>query len=187
MVNRILLVDDDPLVLASLKRTLHGEPLVIDTALSAEEALDTMRQQSFKVIVSDERMAGMQGAEFLATVRRLYPATLRMVLTGYATMELAMKAVNEGEICRLFMKPWDGEQLREAIRSAIERYDLEEVTRRMLDRAVLDGVAISALEKQHPGLTRIQKDRDGAFVLQDLPEDEIRAMLSEYGQFATPR
>ena len=126
MTNRVLLVDDETHVLSSLKRSLRNEQLEIVTASSAETALEILEEQKFKVIVSDERMTGMQGSDFLKVVRDKYPQTLRFVLTGHASAEVAMKAVNEGEIYRFFTKPWDDLQMRLAIRSAIEKFDLEE-------------------------------------------------------------
>lgn len=179
MNNRILLVDDEPNVLSALKRALFDEPLEIISATSAEEALDILKMARFKVVVSDERMLGMQGSEFLAQVRQLYPGMIRIMLTGHATLEAAMKAVNEGEIYRFFSKPWDDHNLKFAIRAAIEKFDLEAENRRLLATVKLQSLEIKVLEKRYPGISRVAKDDRGAFVLPDISEEEFNAMLVE--------
>ncbi|MDD2309119.1 MAG: response regulator [Desulfuromonadaceae bacterium] len=179
MKNRILLVDDESNVLSALKRALFDEPLEITSATSAEAALEIMAKDQFKVVVSDERMIGMQGAEFLAQVRTLHPRTIRIMLTGHATLEAAMKAVNEGEIYRFFAKPWDDQSLKFAIRSAIEKYDLEAENRRLLATVKQQSLEIKILEKRYPGISRVEKNGAGVFVLPDIPDDEITLMLAE--------
>ena len=179
MSNRILLVDDEVNVLSALSRALLDEPLEIVTATSAEEALKIMKTVRFKVVVSDERMIGMQGAEFLAQVKELYQDTVRMMLTGHATVEAAMNAVNKGEIYRFFSKPWSDHDLKFAIRSAIEKYDLEAENRRLLATVKQQSFEIKILEKRYPGIGRVEKDSCGAFVLPDISEAEINRMLLE--------
>jgi DNA-binding NtrC family response regulator len=179
MNNRILLVDDEANVLSALKRALFDEPLEITSAVSAEDALELMKEEQFKVVVSDERMVGMQGSEFLAQVRMLYPATIRIMLTGHATLQAAMKAVNEGEIYRFFAKPWDDHNLKYAIRSALEKYDLEAENRRLLATIKDQAMEIKVLEKRYPGISRVEKDARGSFVLPDIAEDEIARLMAE--------
>jgi len=178
MKNRILLVDDETNVLSALKRALFDEPLEITSVTSAEAALEIMAEEQFKVVVSDERMIGMQGAEFLARVRTLYPHTIRIMLTGHATLEAAMKAVNEGEIYRFFAKPWDDQNLTFAIRSAVEKYDLEAENRRLLETVKQQSLEIKVLEKRYPGISRVEKDGAGVFILPDIPDAEISLMLA---------
>ncbi len=179
MNDRILLVDDEPNVLSALKRALFDEPLEIVSVTSAEDALVTMKTKQFKVVVSDERMLGMQGSEFLAQVKIEHPHTIRIMLTGHATVAAAMKAVNEGEIYRFFSKPWDDDNLKFAIRSAIEKYDLEDENRRLLATVKQQSLEIKVLEKRFPGISRVEKDSTGAFVLPDISNDEIESMLVE--------
>ena len=179
MKNRILLVDDESNVLSALKRALFDEPLEITTVTSGEEALEILKEEHFKVIVSDERMLGMQGSELLALVRASYPETIRMMLTGHATLEAAIKAVNEGEIYRFFSKPWNDHDLKFAIRSAIEKFDLEAENRRLLATVKQQSLEIKVLEKRYPGISRVEKDDRGAFVLPDISEADLRHMLNE--------
>lgn len=179
MDSAILLVDDEPNVLSALSRALFDEPYETVTRTSAEQALDLMGRRRFKVVVSDERMPGMQGAEFLGHVRRLHPETVRILLTGHATLEAAMRAVNAGGIYRFFTKPWNDLELRFAIRSAVEKHDLEAENRRLLRTVRQQALELRVLEKQYPGITRLEKDGRGNFVLPNLPEEEIARLISE--------
>jgi two-component system, probable response regulator PhcQ len=182
MNNRILLVDDETNVLSALRRSLFDTALDIVSVTSAEEALELMKEEQFKVVVSDERMIGMQGSEFLSQVREKYPHTIRIILTGHASIEAAMKAVNQGEIYRFFSKPWDDNDLKFAIRSALEKYDLEAENRRLLATVKQQSLEIRVLEKRYPGITRVEKDEQGVFVLPDISDDDIKSMLEECEQ-----
>ncbi|MEI7671975.1 MAG: response regulator, partial [Deltaproteobacteria bacterium] len=84
-----------------------------------------------KVIVSDEQMEGMQGSELLAEVQRRFPLTIRIMLTGHATLEATMRAVNEGGVYRFLTKPWDEAMLRLALSAAIEKYNYSSNSRRL--------------------------------------------------------
>ena len=179
MSNHILLVDDEVNVLSALTRALFDEPYQVTCAQSGEEALELITKTPFKLVVSDERMIGMQGSELLAILKDKHPDTLRILLTGHATLEAAMKAVNQGEIYRFFTKPWNDTELKFAIRSAIERYDLEAENRRLLATVKNQAMEIKVLEKRYPGISRVEKDELGSFVLPDLSEAEIRMMMAE--------
>ena len=129
----ILLVDDEPHVLSALTRTLRNSPYQLLTAENAREALEIMETTSIKVIVSDEQMPGMRGAELLAEVKRRFPHTMRILLTGQATLEASMRAVNEGQIYRFLTKPWDDAVLRLALSAATDRYNFDAEKRRLQD------------------------------------------------------
>ena len=121
----ILMVDDEPNVISSLKRIFRDEPYDIYEANSASEGLEMFKNHPIHVVISDERMPEVSGSEFLAMVRDKYPRTIRILLTGYASIEAAMKAINKGEIFRFFTKPWDETEIREAVRAAIVRYNID--------------------------------------------------------------
>lgn len=120
----ILLVDDEMEILRSLKRELRKENFNLTTANSAIEALEILKEKSFQVIISDNRMPKMTGIELFEQVKELYPETMKIVLTGYTDMESAIKAINNGEIHKFVTKPWKREQLLEHIYSALEKYYL---------------------------------------------------------------
>jgi two-component system, probable response regulator PhcQ len=175
---KILLVDDEINVLSALKRALIEEPYEIHSATSGEQALEIMQTHAFKVVLSDERMIGMQGSEFLSLVRERYPDTVRILLTGHATLEAAVKAVNQGEIYRFFTKPWDDTEIKMAVRLAIEKYDLERENRRLLSTIKRQSLEIKVLERRFPGITRVGRDSQGSLVLEDMPEEEIRRLIN---------
>jgi len=122
MKDKVLLVDDDPMVLAGLKRQLRNQ-FSIDTALSGEQALKQVQKNGpYAVIVSDFMMPGMNGVEFLSHVKKTNPDTVRMMLTGTADMPTAIRAVNEGSIFQFHPKPCPTDTLSTAIQSAIGKY-----------------------------------------------------------------
>lgn len=179
MSSKVLLVDDENNVLSALTRALLDEPFELVCSSSGEDALKLMESQRFKVIVSDEMMPGMGGAELLSRVRAAWPDTLRIMLTGHATLESAIKAVNQGEIYRFFTKPWDDNDIKFAIRSAIEKYDLEAENRRLLATVRSQAMEIKVLERRYPGISRVEKDVMGSFILPDLSEEEFAKLIEE--------
>jgi DNA-binding NtrC family response regulator len=179
MNNLVMLVDDEANVLSALTRALIDEPYEIITATSGSQALELMEGKTVKAIVSDERMVGMQGSELLAEVKLRSPQTVRILLTGHATLDAAMRAVNVGEIYRFFLKPWDDTQLRFALLSAIEKYDLEAENCRLLSTVKSQALEIRILEKRYPGISRVQRNAKGSFVLPDIPDDELTRIIEE--------
>jgi serine phosphatase RsbU (regulator of sigma subunit) len=122
MKDKILLVDDDAMVLAGLKRQLRGQ-FRIETALSGDEALKIIDENGpFAVVVSDYYMPGMNGIDFLCKVKKVDPDTVRMMLTGSADMSTAIQAVNEGSIYQFHPKPCPADTLGQAIKSGIKKY-----------------------------------------------------------------
>lgn len=179
MNDLVMLVDDEANVLSALTRALIDDPFDIITASSGSQALELMEGKTVKAIVSDERMVGMQGSELLAEVKRRSPETIRILLTGHATLEAAMRAVNVGEIYRFFLKPWDDTQLRFALLSAIEKYNLEAENRRLLATVKSQALEIRVLEKRYPGISRVQRNATGTFVLPDIADDELTRIIEE--------
>ncbi|MDN2694754.1 response regulator [Janthinobacterium sp. SUN073] len=114
----LLLVDDEPNILASLKRLLRRDGYHILTANSGQEGLDVLASNVVDVIVSDQRMPGMLGADFLRKAKLLCPQTIRIMLSGYTELQAVTDAVNEGAIFKFLTKPWEDHQLREHIAEA---------------------------------------------------------------------
>lgn len=178
MNNAILIVDDEPNVIRSLERSLLDESFELTSAASGEEALQLAGTRRFKVIISDERMPGMEGAELLSNIKQHYPETVRIMLTGYASIESTMKAVNSGEIYRFFTKPWNDIELKLALRSAIEKFDLEEENRRLLKTVKRQAGELKQLESQYPGIATLHRDRSGTFILPEMSEEEIARIIA---------
>lgn len=179
MKNKILLVDDEGHVLSSLVRALFDEPYDIMTAESGECGLEILLQNpDIKVIVSDERMPGMGGAEFLARVKEQSPQIVRIMLTGHASIESTMKAVNSGEIYRFFTKPWVDHDLIMALRLAVEKHDLEEENRRLLLTVKRQSQDLRELEARFPGITDSGRDSSGSYVLPEMSDEEVQKIIA---------
>jgi diguanylate cyclase (GGDEF)-like protein/PAS domain S-box-containing protein len=127
----LLLVDDEPNVIASLKRLLRSDGYEILTASSGAEGLELLARQPVDIIVSDQRMPGMTGVQFLRQAKTLYPETMRIVLSGHTELQSVTDAINEGAIYRFLTKPWDDEQLRGFIQDAFHHKELADENERL--------------------------------------------------------
>ncbi|MCA9189329.1 MAG: response regulator, partial [Planctomycetales bacterium] len=103
----VLFVDDEAGVVSACKRALRREPWEIRITTSADEALQLIAAEDFAVVVSDQRMPAMDGAELLRQVSQLKPDTVRIILTGHADIDSAVDAINRGHVFRLLGKPWN--------------------------------------------------------------------------------
>ena len=124
IANRILFVDDEENVLRSLKRLFMSEDYEVLTALSGPDGLAVLKEVEVPVIVSDQRMPVMTGAEFLEKSRELSPDSVRIILTGYADVEAAIGAINRGGAYRYVSKPWNDNELLLVIKDAFDKYRL---------------------------------------------------------------
>ena len=137
MGGRILYVDDDPSILAAYKRALHRTDFVVQTALGGEEGLAALAENGpFAVVLSDMRMPGMNGIQFLMKVKERAPDTVRMMLTGNSDLRTAMDAVNEGNIFRFLTKPCEKEVLIDAMTAGIRQHQLITAERLLLEETL---------------------------------------------------
>lgn len=128
---RILCVDDEPNILASLRRLFRAQGYHVITAESGKEGLEKLEAGPVDIVISDMRMPEMDGARFLERVRESRPETLRLLLTGYADIDSILAAINRGEIYRYITKPWDDNDILLIVRHAIERKGLEQEKQRL--------------------------------------------------------
>lgn len=132
MSDTVLFVDDEENILSSIRRLFMDEDFEVLTASSGEEGLKVLgTRNDVALIVSDQRMPGMSGAEFLAKAREIVPDALRMVLTGYADINAAVSAINEGGACRYMSKPWNDNEFIQAVKDALQRQRLLEENRQL--------------------------------------------------------
>lgn len=127
----VLFVDDEVNILKALQRLMRSEPVNVVCSSRATEALELLEKSGAQVVVSDQRMPEMSGVDFLSQVRERRPDVVRMMLTGYTEMEIAVEAINRGEIYRLITKPWNDDELRATIRQAFDHADLKGEIRRL--------------------------------------------------------
>ena len=115
----LLIVDDEPGILSSLRRLLRPAGYKIHTAESGQAGLLVLEQEKVDLVISDMRMPEMDGAKFLEQVRARWPGTTRILLTGYADVNSTIEAINRGEIFRYLAKPWDDNDLMLVVRRPV--------------------------------------------------------------------
>lgn len=118
--HKIMLVDDERLVLNALERSLRREGYELIIFQSGADALEYLKKDpNVDVIVSDHRMPRMTGLELLIEARRQYPGIVRILLTGHADISVAIEAINEGKLYRFLTKPWQDVELKNHLKQAI--------------------------------------------------------------------
>jgi putative nucleotidyltransferase with HDIG domain len=127
----VLFIDDEVNILKAIQRLLRHESMNVLTASRPQEALEILDKTRAQLVVSDQRMPEMSGVDLLAAVREQHPDIIRMMLTGYTEMKIAVEAINRGEIYRLITKPWNDEELKATLRQAFDHFDLKSEIKRL--------------------------------------------------------
>lgn len=127
----ILLVDDEEGILSSLRRLLRPEGYRILLANGGAAGLELLAQNEVDVILSDQRMPGMTGVEFLRQVKVIHPNTVRMVLSGYTELQSITDAINEGAVYKFLTKHWEDGLLKANIEEAFRYKELNDENRRL--------------------------------------------------------
>jgi len=162
---KILCVDDEPNVLKALQRLFMDEDYEIYTAATGEEGLAILAEQwDVQVVISDYRMPGMNGVDFLKAVYEGWPNTIRIVLSGYADTASVVAAINEGQIYKFIGKPWDDEALKATLAQAIEYYGLEKKNQELTRKLQLSN---AELQVHNEELERLVVDRTAELVYQN--------------------
>ncbi|MFH1033222.1 MAG: HD domain-containing phosphohydrolase [Pseudomonadota bacterium] len=192
---KLLFVDDDPNILASFLRQLRRN-FSADTALGGQQALELLNSKGpYAVVVSDFKMPGMDGVQLLNRFKELVPDTVRILLTGYADAETAIRAVNEGNIFRLLTKPIETETLVRALVAGIKQYRLVNAERDLLQQTLAGMIKVltELLALLNPAAmgrsTRIRELVSGIAGEMGLDSDwtlESAAMLCQVGMLVVP-
>ena len=120
----ILIVDDEEYIINSLKRLFRRDGYRILTALNGEEGYKILCENDVQLIISDQRMSGMNGTEFLEKVKNNFPDVIRTILSGYTDIDSITESINKGHIFKFFLKPWNDNNLRLEVKYCIEQYEL---------------------------------------------------------------
>lgn len=161
----VLLVDDDPEVLAGLRLSLRRLPVSVLTASSGAEALAILEQRPVWMIISDERMPEMSGSELLGEVYRRWPEVTRVILSGQASMDSVISAINDARIFRFLTKPTSPEELSHTVLQGLAiRDDVVAEQRRRADDHDLDEQLDEALDRLWVALQPIT-DAHGAGIV----------------------
>lgn len=146
-VYTLLFVDDEPSVLSALRRLFRNPSYRVLQAGGGSEAMSILALEPVDLIISDMRMPEMDGAALLEQVRILYPATIRILLTGYADINSTIAAINGGEIHRYISKPWDDQDILLIVKEALERRDLERQNKDLLQQVQRQNLELQGLNQ----------------------------------------
>jgi len=180
--SKLLLVDDEPNLTSALVRSLDRTQFEIFTADSAQQGLMILAGNDIDVVVSDERMPGMTGSQFLTEVRKQWPNTIRMILSGQADLEAAVRAINEGEVYRFLLKPCHPKELQMTILQGLQHKKLVEQSRKLLQEHQKAVSLLEALEKDNPGITKVEMDDDGVIDMESYDAgngDDVASLLED--------
>ncbi len=169
---KILIVDDESNVLRAISRLLRDYQI---TALTTpEEALKVAKVTQFDLVISDYRMPGMDGITFLTQFMKLQPESIRMILTGYADLESAQMAINNAGVYRFINKPWNNIEISNAVKSGLEHKHILLENKRLADQVREQQTQLNeqdallkALEKEEPGITKVNWTEDGAILINE--------------------
>lgn len=174
----VLCVDDEQNILNSLKRLLRKEGYRLLTASSGSEGLALLAENEVHLVMSDQRMPGMNGTEFLARVKESYPEIIRIILTGYTEVDAITESINRGHIYKFFLKPWNDENLKLEIQKALEQYDLIQANKELSQTILKQNEELKKinenLEDKVAERTRVLKIQNQALelsraILEDIP------------------
>ncbi len=143
----VLYVDDEMNNINSFKATFRRDFNVF-IASSGKEGLEILKNKSIHIIITDQRMPEMTGVEFLVEVLKLYPDTIRILLTGYSDLNAVVDAVNKGQIFYYVNKPWDEQQLRIIINNGYEIFSLREKNKILMDKLMVSNDQLEFLLRQ---------------------------------------
>lgn len=132
-LRNLLVIDDEPEIVKALTRQFRRTYNVFSST-NAEEAFHILENEHIQVVISDQRMPGMNGVEFFERIKHKYPDALKLILTGYSDIEAVIGAINEGQVFRYVTKPWNPEELNIIIKEAFEKHELITNNRKLMQQ-----------------------------------------------------
>jgi DNA-binding NtrC family response regulator len=163
----ILLVDDEEPVLNALERVLKTDGYRILKVTDPAKALEIVQNEPVDVVISDHLMPGMKGLDLLREIKRARPGAIRILLTGHADLQMAVAAINQGEVYRFFQKPWDDATLRVDVRIAVIQRRLERENDALKTQVAEQAAVLTDLERRHPGISVVKRSAGGAIVVDE--------------------
>ena len=171
-LHRLLVVDDEEIVLAALRATLVREGYQVVTASNAVQALTLLKEQAFSVIITDQQMPMVTGLELLAQVKQIQPDATRILITAVLSLNTVIDAINKGEIYRFVVKPWLREELLATVKNAVQRYEL------ICKNAVLQATTLAMNDKLSK-LNLALEEQVGRVAEQNQKLEELNASLEQ--------
>lgn len=170
----VLYVDDDEYNLTLFEEFMKNEYEVL-TALSSSEGYELLKTNTVKVLISDQRMPDETGLEFIERITPEFPNLIKIIFTAHVDHEAALQAINQGGIYRYVLKPWNFQEMRQTLQSAIREYNLKEENQNLVKELVSKNIVlektylqIKESEKKFTGI--FQASSDGMMLLR---EDKI--------------
>jgi DNA-binding NtrC family response regulator len=174
MLGNVLLVDDDGGVLRAIARLLRRGGYHVTPFLDATTALNSCNDNHYDVVISDYRMPGMNGVEFLNALREARPGIIRVILSGEADREAVLASINESAVFRFLTKPWDNEVLFKTVADAVAQRNANreadnalDYQRMRKDRVYRRAKLLDELEKESPGITEVNWSDNNTIVIDD--------------------
>lgn len=171
---KVQLVDDESHILSALQRLLRPYHWELHPFTDAQKALLALTEHEYAVIISDYKMPNLDGITYLQFAKQRQPHAIRMVLSGHGDRQSMMKAINQAEIYRFLSKPWESYEIETALKAAVDLYLLRSENLRLVTQVRNQQSALERqrqdllrLEAEHPGITRVLRDAEGALVLND--------------------
>ncbi|MDB4925204.1 response regulator [Mucilaginibacter sp.] len=142
----VLYIDDEINNLNSFKAAFRRD-FEVFTAISAKEGRKILDSQEIGVIITDQRMPGMTGIEFLESILSIYPDTIRILLTGFSDINAVMDAINRGQVYKYLVKPWQNDELKMYIENALEIYHLRKENKDLAHKLQIAYAELDAIGK----------------------------------------
>ena len=167
--HRILVVDDESRVVNAVRRIFATSSFIkVECSTSPQEALSMVRKfADLHLVISDYLMPGMDGLEFLAEVSRIRPEIIRIILTGHADLETTLRAINEVGVYKFILKPWNNHDLYWTVIRALELEEARRENRELKKQIEEQAHLVARIEELYPGISRVERDQDGAIVLDE--------------------
>jgi YesN/AraC family two-component response regulator len=179
--HKVLVVDDERWIRLNLKRILEQAGMSVLMADSGHAAINILKDEKVDLIISDQRMPKMSGLELLSKIKKDHPSMVRVMLTGFADLQLALDAINQVEVHRLLLKPYSKDQITTTVQELLELSKAgAEISTVNLDQARLRKSTLDDLQKSHPGIDEVRRDRSGRIVIDD-DFDDLENPMADFG------
>jgi two-component system, probable response regulator PhcQ len=173
----ILVVDDDPQMLRAIVRSIRSPDYRLVETTDPRHAAALLAAEPVDVLLSDVDMPELDGHQLMAHARQVRPGAVRILITCRSTKASALRAINEGEVHRFVEKPFERAELRRIVAEAVARAEELARTSAAGERAGRRYTLFRALEAEHPGVTRIERDARGDYVLDPEAAEGLAAAL----------
>ena len=165
---KVLLVDDEVGVLQAVKRIFSRSQLVeLMTVADPFAAMEIVAAEEIALVISDQKMPGMTGLELLAWVNANHPGIVKIIMTGDTDIQTAVQAINEIGVYKFIRKPWNNDDLYWTVVRALEMVRMQRENQELQAELNKKEQYLQRYERLYPGITNIERDADGAIVIDE--------------------